>query len=301
MSVPAGLGRRSWPKGFARWWRDTGGVEDPRLVFWRSFEPGAASFGLDGAITGIGLAVFGMDFARLNPAERLGAVKQLLGQHRSLLVWDNFESVREMPDPAGATPPLAKAECVRLREFLDWVRDHSRSARDHHQPFAERTWLGKIRRVGVGGLNRAEAAQYAGHLLAPYPAAQQRRERPSFGELLEWLDGHPLAMRLTLPLLDADRPGEPAGGAAGDRPAAGRGRAGGQAVVAGGLRHLLLRPPIRAGEAAAPGPQSVPRRRRRRRLGGILLGRQTVPARFTGISKDAVVRRCSRMRSGSGC
>ena len=26
-----------------------------------------------------------------------------------LLIWDNFESVREMPDPAGATPPLDEA------------------------------------------------------------------------------------------------------------------------------------------------------------------------------------------------
>ena len=49
-----------------------------------------------------------------------------------------------------------------------------------------------------------KAAQYAAHLLAPFPAARQRREHPSFGELLDWLDGHPLAMRLTLPRLDTD-------------------------------------------------------------------------------------------------
>jgi hypothetical protein len=45
-----GLGTRKTElaKGFARWWRDTGGVDDPRLVVWHSFEPGVASFGLDG-------------------------------------------------------------------------------------------------------------------------------------------------------------------------------------------------------------------------------------------------------------
>ena len=58
---------------------------------------------------------------------RLDAVKQLLGEYRVLLIWDNFESVREMPDPAGATRPLDEAECARLREFLAWVRDHSAS------------------------------------------------------------------------------------------------------------------------------------------------------------------------------
>ena len=60
----------------------------------------------------------------------------------------------------------------------------------------------------MGGLNRAEAAQYASHLLAPYPAAQAERERRSFGELLDWLDGHPLAMRLTLPRLDTTSPAD---------------------------------------------------------------------------------------------
>jgi len=44
-------------KAFGRWWRDTGGMDDPRFVFWHSFEPGVASFGPGGVITEIGLAV----------------------------------------------------------------------------------------------------------------------------------------------------------------------------------------------------------------------------------------------------
>ena len=71
---------------------------------------------------------------------------------------------------------------------------------------AREDWLGEVRRIAVGGLNRAEAAEYAGLLLAPFPAARPRRERPSFGELLDWLDGHPLAMRLTLPRLQDTDP-----------------------------------------------------------------------------------------------
>ena len=204
LSGPGGTGKTELAKGFARWWRDTGGTSDPRLVLWHSFEPGVASFGLDGVITAIGLGVFGADFARLDPAERLAAVQRLLGQYRALLVWDNFESVAEMPDPAGATPPLEEAARGQLREFLHWVRDHSSSAVIITSR-AREDWLGDVRRIAVGGLNRAEAAEYAGLLLAPFPAAQRRRERPSFGELLDWLDGHPLAMRLTLPRLqDAD-------------------------------------------------------------------------------------------------
>ena len=205
LTGPGGTGKTELAKGYARWWRDTGGVDSPRLVLWHSFEPGVASFGLDGVINEIGLAVLGADFARLEPPQRLDTVKRLLGQLRALLVWDNFESVREMPDPGGATPPLDDDGGVRLRDFLAWVRDDSASM-VLITSRAREDWLGEVRRIAVGGLNRAEAAQYAGHLLASFPAAQRRRERRSFGELLEWLDGHPLAMRLTLPRLEADDP-----------------------------------------------------------------------------------------------
>jgi tetratricopeptide (TPR) repeat protein len=207
LAGPGGTGKTELAKGFARWWRDTGGVDDPRLVMWHSFEPGVASFGLDGAITGIGLGVFGTDFTRLDPPQRLDAVRQLLAQYRALLVWDNFESVREMPDPADATPPLDETGCAALKDFLEWVRDHSRSAVIITSR-AQEEWLGQVRRILVGGLNRAEAAEYAGHLLAPFPAAQRRQERRSFGELMEWLNGHPLAMRLTLPRLDTTGPAD---------------------------------------------------------------------------------------------
>jgi tetratricopeptide (TPR) repeat protein len=207
LSGPGGTGKTELAKGFARWWRDTGGVDNPGLVLWHSFEPGVATFGLEGVITAIGLAVFGTDFARLDHAGRLKAVKELLAGYRTLLVWDNFESVREMPDPADATPPLDDAECTALKTFLGWVRDQSIST----VIITSRTredWLGEVRRIGVGGLDLAEAAQYAGQLLAPYPAAQRRRQQRSFGELLEWLNGHPLSMRLTLPRLDTVSPAD---------------------------------------------------------------------------------------------
>jgi tetratricopeptide (TPR) repeat protein len=217
LTGPGGTGKTELAKGFARWWRDTGGVDDPQLVCWHSFEPGVASFGLDGVLSTIGLAVFGADFARLDAAQRLEAVKKLLAQYRALLVWDNFETVREMPDPTGATPPLDRAGCAQLREFLAWVREHSASVVIITSRASE-GWLGQVRRIIVGGLNRQEAAEYADYLLAPFPAARQRREHRSFGELLEWLDGHPLSMRLTLPRLDATGPSDLLAGLQGTTP-----------------------------------------------------------------------------------
>jgi len=157
-----GTGKTELVKGFARWWRDTGGVDDPRLVFWHSFEPGVASFGLDGVITGIGLALFGADFARLDPAERLVAVRQLLEQHRVLLVWDNFETVREMPDPTGATPPLDEAGCAALLGFLEFL------------PGAELLACQRQVRVGSGLVERS--GRVLGLLLVAGRRALQRRQ-----------------------------------------------------------------------------------------------------------------------------
>ena len=202
---PGGTGKTELAKAFGRWWRDTGGTEKPQWVLFHSFEPGLPSFGLDGVITETGQAVFGPDFALLHQSEQLEAVHTLLEQQRLLLIWDNFESIYSMPDPAGATPLPDEAERTKITRFLDRVAARSRSA----VLITSRTpedWLGPIRRIQVGGLSQQDAAGYADQLLAPYPAAAERRAGRMFGELLEWLDGHPLSMRLILPLLDTSSP-----------------------------------------------------------------------------------------------
>lgn len=192
---PAGTGKTELAKAFGRWWRDTGGVDRPEWVLWHSFEPGAGSFGLAGLISAIGLRAAGPDFAVHDPDRRRELVHDLLRTNRFLLILDNFESVRSMADPAA--PPV---DATELKTFLEQVADGrstvlitSRTAED---------WLGDLRRIKVGGLTRDEAVEYADQLLAPLPAATLRRADPAFGDLLEWLHGHPLSMRLTLPHLE---------------------------------------------------------------------------------------------------
>jgi tetratricopeptide (TPR) repeat protein len=193
---PGGTGKTELAKAFGRWWRDTAGAE---LVVLHSFEPGVASFGLDGVLAAIGLQAFGADFARVALAEREAIVLRMLRERRLLLIWDNFESVVAMPDPAGATPPLDEPERERLRRFVAAIAAGGRSALLVTSRTTER-WLGdEIARRPVGGLTRAEASEYADALLAASGSVQARRSRPAFGELLVALDGHPLSMRLVLP------------------------------------------------------------------------------------------------------
>jgi tetratricopeptide (TPR) repeat protein len=201
---PGGTGKTELAKAFGRWWRDTGGVEQPEWVCWHSFEPGAASFGLDGVISEVGLALYGADFGRWDAAQQRAQVRAALAAHRVLLIWDNFESVREMPDPGRATPPLDEAGCAQIREFLAGLAGGKSAvlitSRTHEE------WLGDVRRIEVGGLTASEAVAYADLLLASCPGASESRGRRAFAELLDWLDGHPLSMRLTLPRLDTATP-----------------------------------------------------------------------------------------------
>lgn len=202
---PGGTGKTELAKAFGRWWRDTGGVENPGFVFLHSFEPGVASFGLDGMINRIGLSLFGADFARLERAARHAVAEKALTEHRMLLIWDNFETVRSMPDPEKVTEPLDEDGCRELREFLGRLARRGSSAVLITSRSTE-TWLGDIRRVTIGGLTPRESDQYANYLLEPYPAAARWRAKRAFGELMDWLDGHPLSMRLILPHLETTEP-----------------------------------------------------------------------------------------------
>jgi tetratricopeptide (TPR) repeat protein len=201
---PAGIGKTELAKAFGRWWQATGGVEQPEWVLFYAFEPGLASFGLDGVLSEIGLRLYGPEFAvrTRDAAQREAVLLKVLREHRMLLLWDNFESVHSLPDPHRATPPLDAAERARMRGFLMALRaEGGRSAVLITSRSAEE-WLGEVRRVGLGGLTPSEAVEMADDVLQPYPAGQQRRQERAFAELLEWLGGHPLSLRLLLPHLE---------------------------------------------------------------------------------------------------
>lgn len=199
-------GKTELAKAFGRWWRDTGGVERPEWVIWHSFEPGVDSFGLDGILTTIGLQIYGPDFARCDAVERRTVVSELLSKHRVLVVLDNFETVHSMPDQSSA-PLLDDGGREKLRDFLAEVASAGPSTVLITSRSPER-WLGEVRRILLDGLSTEEASEYADQLLAAYPKAKARRAQRAFGELLAWLDGNPLSMRLTLPLVDTIDPAD---------------------------------------------------------------------------------------------
>ncbi|MHC4717073.1 MAG: tetratricopeptide repeat protein [Planctomycetota bacterium] len=119
-----------------------------------------------------------------------------------LLIWDNFETVRSMPDPARATPPLEGDDLEAMKAFL-LAANRSAPGAIIITSRSREDWLGpKVGRIPLAGLSAHEAAEYADELLSARPAAQARRGDRAYGELIGTLDGHPLSMRLILPHLD---------------------------------------------------------------------------------------------------
>jgi tetratricopeptide (TPR) repeat protein len=205
LTGPGGVGKTELAKAFGRWWRDTGGVGSSEWVLWHSFETGAGSSGMAGIIDEIGLRICGTGFALLDKPGRRAAVLRELTEHRMLLIWDNFESVRSMPDPSRAAPPLDDEASGELRAFLaDLAADSASSVLITSR--APEDWLGQYPKVTVGGLARHEANEYADALLALHPAASERRSGRGFADLMRWLDGNPLCMRLVLPRLATTDP-----------------------------------------------------------------------------------------------
>ncbi len=206
-----GTGKTELAKAFARWLQISGGLDDPRLVFFHSFEPGLPTFGLDLIVNEI-MARFGQAEAYLaaeTTKERAELILQVLRQHRGLLIWDNFETVASMPEPGQATPPLDEAKKAELLWFIGELRKSKSALLITSR--SQEPWLGgpeAFVRCEVGGLTERDALQYADHLLAPHAQASARRaaEPNAFKELIDYLGGHPLSLKLILPRLSEASP-----------------------------------------------------------------------------------------------
>jgi hypothetical protein len=210
---PAGTGKTELARAFAQWWAATGGAQE---VVWCSFEPGVPTFGVAGLLGTIGRQLFGERFSEVPEEQRPPLIEKTLRGHRCLLVWDNFESVHSMPDPGRATPPLNEAERADLLAFAAAITGPGSASAVLVTSRTPEDWLTSdpapsgapltAQRIELHGLEPEEAAEYANWLLRGYPQAQACRRERAYAELLVWLDGHPMSMRIILPQLDTTPP-----------------------------------------------------------------------------------------------
>ncbi|MCG9889556.1 MAG: tetratricopeptide repeat protein [Thermosynechococcaceae cyanobacterium MS004] len=187
-----GVGKTQLAVGYARWLAQTQGRTGG--IFFTSFEHGAT---LSNVINQIGRALMGEKFSQY-PFEnqRLG-VLEYLKANPLLLIWDNFESIAGFP--SSSEPLLPTEERESLKQFLkdlgggeSWVLITSRR---------EESWLDcGYAQLNLRGLSQQDAEELAARILQT--AGVDRKKLPQeYLELLQLLDGHPLALRVILPCL----------------------------------------------------------------------------------------------------
>ena len=193
-----GAGKTELALGLARWFQKIGRADRPGGVFYSTFEASHPA-ALERVVHEIGTTVAGLDFADLNIEQQRQWVVDYLGQHRSILIWDNLENAAGFP--TGSPGLLEPEELTELDAFLAEVSQAgqsgallvSRRQSEDWLTVAHATW----ELTGLKGHDRVELAS----TILSKSSIEASRGSPEILELLELIDGHPLAMQIALPLL----------------------------------------------------------------------------------------------------
>ena len=197
LSGDTGVGKTELALGLCRWFLKPARAVYPGGVFYTAFEASQPA-GLERVVHEIGTAVAGLDFADLPAEQQRRWVTTYLQENPSLLVWDNLENVAGFPD--GAPGLLDEAELPNLAQFLGEATTGpvGTGALLVSRRAAEAWVTTPHASVTLDGLTQSDRAALAAVVMdrAAVPAS---RAGADFGELLELLGGHPLAMRLAIP------------------------------------------------------------------------------------------------------
>ena len=194
LSGDVGSGKSELALGLASWLRRTGGRSGG--VFYSAFEVGA---GLERVLHEIGTSLAGLDFGDLRHEDRRTWVTEYLRENPALLVLDSLQNLAGFP--AGSPGLLEDTETADLNSFLGDVAEGGQtwillvSRRD------EEAWLsvahGNTRLGGLTGQDRI----VLGTRLLEEAGADPLRLGPEYLQILDMVEGHPLAMEIALPLL----------------------------------------------------------------------------------------------------
>ena len=188
-----GVGKSELALGFAAWMQKTGGR--PGGVFYTSFDAGA---GLDRVLHETGTAVAGLDFGDLRAAERRRWLLGYLQDNDTLLVWDRLENLAGFP--AGVPGILEDSELEELNTFLSEVAETGRTQVLLVSRQRE-SWLSALHSEHrLGGLDGHDRIEFGVRLMEE-TGVDSGRLGPEYLELLELVNGHPLAMEVAIPLL----------------------------------------------------------------------------------------------------
>ena len=197
LSGDTGVGKTELALGLCRWFLKPARVAYPGGVFYTAFEASHPA-GIERVVHEIGTAVAGLDFADLPVGQQRRWVTEYLQSNPSLLVWDNTENVAGFPD--GAAGLLEESELPDLSAFLSEVTvgpAGSSALLLSRQP--DEGWLTVAHAaITLNPLTPPDRAALAAQVMskAEVPAS---RVDADFANLLDILQGHPLAMQIAIP------------------------------------------------------------------------------------------------------
>jgi hypothetical protein len=175
-----------------QWLADTGGLHAP--PFWFTFNDIHSS---EHVINQMVAGLFGTAAMAADMARKLAALIQMLRDQPYLIVWDNFESVSGIPGTE-VHPLLPEPDRLQLRDFLYALRGgKTKVIITSRSP--ETAWINRTHcyRLSLGGLRGEERWTYCDAIVCDLGLTANRND-PQLGALMDFLNGHPLAMRVML-------------------------------------------------------------------------------------------------------
>jgi CHAT domain-containing protein/NB-ARC domain-containing protein len=187
----AGIGKTTLAQGFVKWLQQTDGLG--KGVFWFRFdEIRNAEYIINQMVEGL----FGADALVASMPQKIDNLCTVFKQHPFIMVWDNFESVNGI-EGTEITPLLSDDDRKQLKDFLHRLR-HGKSKIIITSRSSE-TWLSTTEclRLPLSGLQGEECWQYCNAVVRDLGLILDRNDS-TYIDLLEKLDGHPLAIRAVL-------------------------------------------------------------------------------------------------------
>ena len=203
MKANAGSGKSELALGLARWLQKTGAR--PGGVFYTTFNIGA---GLERVVHEIGTAVAGLAFADMSGPNQRQWVVEYLREQPSLIIWDALQHAGGNPVEDGSGM-LDKSELAELDAFLSEAIASGQSWALLITRNPEEPWLSAAHHsYQLPPLSRADRMELACKIqenTGPFdltPGGQADNQLGlAYLELLDLIEGHPLAMQIALPLL----------------------------------------------------------------------------------------------------
>jgi tetratricopeptide (TPR) repeat protein len=187
----SGEGKTTLAKGFLQWLEATNGLGQG--AFWFSFED---IHNADYIINTLALRFFDTRIQALSKEEIFSAVIKRLRAERFLLVWDNFESASGIPGTE-VSALIPEDSRQLLKRFLHELRGGKTKVLITSRSTEEWLAVQECFRLPLGGLRGEDLWQYCNAVVADL-GLRLDRENKGYRDLLDKLEGNPLALRAVL-------------------------------------------------------------------------------------------------------